>query len=194
MAVKSNFASGDVLNASDVNTYLTNGGLVYITQTLVTSGTSSSISFNNVFTSTYDNYRIIFDSWQPSTAGTDLVFRLRNSGTDRTGGNYNSIVTGIYQNSTSTNFTQANGSYLFLGLYNSLNTDPYATASIDVYNPQRNDRTFFTGLSAFYNGQLGSRTLAGVYWVADQNDGFTLLPTAGNITTLRVRVYGYRQA
>jgi len=34
----------------------------------------------------------------------------------------------------------------------------------------------------------------GVHWVSNQNDGFTLSAVTGNITTVRVRVYGYRQA
>ena len=52
MAVKT-FSVGETLTASDTNTYLTNGGLVYITEG--TASNTSAVDVNSVFSSTYDN-------------------------------------------------------------------------------------------------------------------------------------------
>ena len=53
MAVKT-FTTGEVLTASDTNTYLANAGLVYITSTSV--GTGGSLTVSNCFSATYNNY------------------------------------------------------------------------------------------------------------------------------------------
>lgn len=194
MAVKSNFASGDVLTASDTNTYLTNGGLVYVTQTLVSSGSATSVSFNNCFTSTYDNYRIVIDSFQPSIAARGLNIRLRASGVD-TATNYVYAVRGLYVDGTSAdNFSNA-ATFYDTSVYNSATTIAIGSASIDVFNPAKAERTFFLNNSCLYNAQFGAR-----FGIGEQNDltafdGFTLLLSGtGNITTLRCRIYGYRQA
>lgn len=194
MPVKSNFAAGDVLTASNVNTYLTNGGLVYVTQTLVSSGSATSVSFNNCFTSTYDNYRIVIDSFQPSVAARGLNLRLRVGGVD-TATNYVYAFRGLYVDGTSAdNFSNA-ATFYDTAVYNSTTTIAIGSAAIDVFNPARTERTFFSNNSSLYNAQFGAR-----FGIGEQNDstafdGFTLLLSGtGNITTLRCRVYGYRQA
>ena len=72
MAVKT-FAAGDVLTASDTNTYLNNGGLVYITGASLTGTTAN---FDNCFSSTYDNYQIVL-SGTGSTVGNVINCQLR---------------------------------------------------------------------------------------------------------------------
>jgi len=81
MAVKT-FTTGEVLTASDTNTYLNNGGLVYITTGTAAAG-ASTLSVNNCFSSTYENYRLVISSADGS-ANTGLYMRTRNAGTDRT--------------------------------------------------------------------------------------------------------------
>lgn len=194
MAVKSNFAAGDILTASQVNTYLTNGGLVYITQSIVSSGSATSVSFNNCFSSTYDNYRIVIDSFQPSIAARGLVLRLRNAGVDLAT-NYIYAARGLYTDNTSADTNSAAATFADTYIYNSTNTIAIGAATIDVFRPQKADRTFFVLNACTYNAQFGSRS-----GIAEQNDltacdGFTLLMTGtGNISTLNVRVYGYRNA
>ena len=71
MAVKT-FTTGEVLTASDTNTYLANSGLVYVTSTTVGSGVSS-VTVSNCFTSTYDNYRIIWAGGTTSASGSGYI-------------------------------------------------------------------------------------------------------------------------
>ena len=64
MAIKT-LTSGEVLTASDTNTYLNNGGLVYIAEGSATN--TSALDVNSVFSSTYDNYRVVLQTASRST-------------------------------------------------------------------------------------------------------------------------------
>ena len=195
MAVKSNFASGDVLTASDVNTYLTDGGLVYITQTLVSSGSATSVSFNNVFSSTYDNYRIVIDGFQPSTAGRGLYMRMRVGGVDATAADGQFAYRGLYTDGTSADANGASQTYMNTGVYNSLNSVALNSSVIDICNPFKTERTFANVNSILFNSAYGTRNGMMAWTAVTSYDGFTLyLNSTGNITTLRIRVYGYRNA
>ena len=65
MAVKT-FTSGEVLTASDTNTYLNNGGLVYVKSQTIGSAVSS-INVTSAFDSTYDIYAITVTGGAGST-------------------------------------------------------------------------------------------------------------------------------
>jgi hypothetical protein len=57
MAIKT-FTTGEVLTASDTNTYLANAGLVYVKSQTIGTGVSSVI-VSDCFTTDYDNYKIV---------------------------------------------------------------------------------------------------------------------------------------
>ena len=73
MAVKT--FTNEQLTASDTNTYLANSGLVYITSATV-SGTPSSLSVPNCFSSTYDHYRIVFNGITFSASGFSYTVQV----------------------------------------------------------------------------------------------------------------------
>lgn len=188
MAVKT-FTSGAVLTASDTNTYLNNGGLVYIGSTSYTNATA--VNVNNVFTSTYRNYLIV-GSHNPSASLDGFRMRLRASGTDQTGANYQYTSARLYTNNlidstgAGTNFTLlANG-----GPGNAI-----FGYQILVYSPQISDRTIWQ-----FDAVNFEAVSAGVRWwsmggynATYQADGFTLYPTTGTTTwTGQLQIYGYR--
>jgi hypothetical protein len=80
MAIKT-FTTGEVLTASDTNTYLANSGLVYVTSTTF-SGTT--VNVNNCFSATYDNYRVLIEV-ATITGNVVPVVQMRTS-TTNTGG------------------------------------------------------------------------------------------------------------
>lgn len=193
MAIKT-FTSGEVLTASDTNTYLTNGGLRYITETLITAGSATSVSFNNVFTSTYDNYQIVIDGFTPSVANRAIDFRLRVGGVDAAGAtDYPNAFLGLTAAGVAANFTSTGINFGSTGLYNSSTTIPYGASILTVYNPARAVRTFVNVHAQLFDAQLFHRTGSFQHNLATAYDGFTLF-SGNSITTLRVRVYGYRQA
>jgi len=195
MAVKSNFASGNVLTASDVNTYLTNGGLVYITETSA-SGSATTLSINNCFSASYNNYRILIDYFQPATAARTVFMRLRSGGTDATGADYYFALAGYFTTAAAvSDFNLAGTTSMTTGLYNSGNTLGLGAASIDLYAPFKTERTYGLVHSAGYDSNFFYRTGIIEHNLTNSYDGFTLLLSGtGNITNLRVKVYGYRQA
>jgi hypothetical protein len=192
MAIKT-FTSGSVLTASDTNTYLNNGGLVYITQGELTSSTAALI-FNDVFSSTYDNYRIVIDRYRPVNTLQALMMRLRVSGADKAA-NYNYSQSGLYQDGSSTNNSSGAVAVNQIDvLFNSLNIVALGSCVMDIMAPQKVERTFMTYQSIIYNSQYGNRNSYAVHQVEEQSTGFSLFAAAGNTTTLRCKVYGYRNS
>jgi hypothetical protein len=156
------------------------GGITFIAAE--TFSAVSSVSFNNVFTSTYRNYLVLFD-WTGS-ANNSCKIRLRASGTDETGSNYNTqrflavnTSTGVYRvPGTSWEIMEqsvnANGGYMYF------------------FNPQTSNKT--TGqYSGYSNGDTAIEYLVGsnIYNASTSFDGFTFFPTSGTATGA-IRVYG----
>ena len=142
----------------------------------------ASQSLNNVFTSTYENYKILVNVFPTSTADT-CTFRLRASGTDTTS-NYESGRLGY------------NGSVTFNGLNTSGTDDWYVgydattTAScvdMTIFRPQIAARTQFMAI-----GNTGSMTIqmtGGTQTDSTSFDGFTIAVVTGTFTG-NVSVYG----
>jgi hypothetical protein len=194
MAIKT-FTAGSVLTASDTNTYLANAGLDYITEVLVTAGGSPTVTINNCFSATYDNYRIVVDDWQPSSASQSLDCRLRVSGADASGADYAGSYTGIYLDGTSAAANYSAGTRMQLATFNSSTTLPVGSCTFDLIAPFRAQRTYALGVAILFNAQFGTRQFFGVHGLSTSYTGLTFLPNvAGNLTKLRVRIYGYRQA
>jgi hypothetical protein len=192
MAIKT-FTSGSVLTASDTNTYLNNGGLVYITQGALTSSTAA-LTFNDVFSSTYDNYRIVVDQFRPVNTLQSCNIRLRVSGAD-IAANYNYSASGLYQDGSSTNNSSGAVAVNQVDiLFNSLNVVGLGSCVMDIMAPQKLERTFMTYQTILYNSQYGNRNGYAVHQVEQIATGFSLFAASGNTTTLRCKVYGYRNS
>ena len=192
MAIKT-FTSGSVLTAADTNTYLTNSGLVYIAQGELTSSTAS-LTFNDVFSSTYDNYRIVIDRYRPVNALQALYMRLRVGGAD-IAANYNYSASGLYQDGSSTNNSSGAVAVNQIDVtFNSLNTVGLGSCVMDIMAPQKTERTFMTYQTIIYNSQYGNRNGYAVHQIEQAATGFSLFAAAGNTTTLRCKVYGYRNS
>jgi len=195
MAVKSNFAAGNVLLASDVNTYLTNGGLVYITETSVTSGGSTSI--NNCFTSTYTSYCLVATFLTTTASAFELCLRLRASGVDTSTGYYGG-VTRVDIAAGTINVAAMNNTAQFQTGCIAANAGR-AHSVIQITAPQQAQYTNISCQStdsrsgSGYGGVNSGGTLSNT----TQYDGITFAAGAwatGVISNLKVTVYGYRQA
>jgi len=162
------------------------GGSASATGGEVTFTGVTSVSLNGVFTSAYDNYRIMFNAERGTSGNTNL--RLRASGTDDTGSNY---VVGRYY--VGVNISQAAGSQ-----NNSTNADwdflncqsgTVSGCSVDLFSPQKSTTTagnFISG-GSFLDIFGYSHTQTTSY------DGLTVFVTASNMTGT-VRVYGYQNS
>ena len=186
MAVKT-FTTGEVLTAADTNTYLANGGLVYIGT--VSYSAAAAVNANSVFTSTYRNYRIV-GSHTPSSGIASFRMRLRASSTDQTGANYQFTSARLYTNNAQ---DASNAAQDYTQLANGGIANDLFCFAIDVFSPQINSSTVWTAdCSNFESASAGVRWWAmGGYKANYQADGFTLYPTSGTWTG-QLQVYGYR--
>jgi len=171
---------GDAIDAS-MNTALgtKKAGMVLLNTTSFSAVTSQS--FNNVFSATYDNYRILYNIATTNAADT-LSLRMRASGTDNTGAtNYRTsriIVTDVTTVSRqSTNLQQL-----------VTNCNLRCAGSIDVFNPFPNNETFTIAHSI--SGDSASNYITSGMRMVDNNsfDGFTII-CAANMTGA-ISVYG----
>ena len=190
MAIKT-FTTGEVLTASDTNTYLANAGLVYVTSTTFT--TSSQVNVDNCFTSTYDNYLILIKN-HGSVAGGFTRWRLRVGGANAAGSDYYRY--GYTTTSASAGLTAYNGgaetSWLPNSEYGTTAAESCMT-EVSVYNPAlAANRTTMT--IEVNNSSGASRySLTGMHAQAVAYDGFSIIPNSGTITG-SLTVYGYRKA
>jgi hypothetical protein len=180
MAVKT-FTSGAVLTASDTNTYLTNGGLVYVTQQTV--GTAvASVTVTGAFNATFDSYRIIY------TNGVGSGISVINM-------TLGSTATGYYQSGAVVPFTGAsslnqvnNGtSWSPIGV---MATD-YANVVVEIHNPYLSKKTFATW---DYLYTVEYIRIGGYLNNTTSYTAFTLTPGGGTLTGGTITVYGYRKA
>ena len=170
------------------------GGGDFVLITAQTFSASSGVNVNSVFTSTYNNYKVIVNVTSTSTAN-DVDLRLRASGSDDTNSTYQytgvntySDIDTIYiqRNNGTTSFARAGGS-------GEDSADNGATNMIwEFFNPQASLRT---GVTYHVISSDGSRVIydsgVGIFDNTTSFDGFSLIVSTGNITG-KVYVYGYK--
>jgi hypothetical protein len=172
----------------------TPNGLVHIeTKTL----TGSSVSFDNVFSTTFNVFQIKI-AYAQSSAGY-LGFRLRAGGVDSTT-NYSGINVIGYHNGTSGivewegTATVTNAAYV---TYNGGGGTERTGATWDVFLPSESVRTMISG--TYSRNYAGTKSITGITGVTHTlntaYDGFTLFPVTGGGTfsSGTASVYGYRK-
>ena len=151
----------------------------------VTFSGASSVSLNDCFSSTYDNYRIVCDF--SSSTDQEVFFRLRASGSDLTSNVYRVgqlyVGVGIAQAFGSANNT------LSTSLVLSNNGSSFSAGFVaDVIAPNKAQAKFFnsqsTGRIAYFNvSQIQQATAY---------TGFTIFCTSATTISGTIRVYGMK--
>jgi hypothetical protein len=192
MAIKT-FTSGEVLTAANTNTYLANAGLVFVAQATAAAG-STSLVIDNCFSSTYQNYVIVYNI--TGYAAGPLYLQLRTgSGNDanadyawsRSYFRWDGLSSGAVSSMTDTSWTVGYCGGSVTTIENSVN----------VYNPNIADRTS-------YNCQMieiGANTASSFNQIANgqkqaltQFTGFSLVRFSTNTFGGTATVYGYRKS
>ena len=183
MAIKT-FTTGEVLTASDTNTYLANSGLVFVKSQTVGSGITT-VTVSNAFNSTYDNYRIIY-SGGGGSGGLYLTLQL------------GSVVTGYFGSLFGAAY--ATGGYIGIGLNNGANfpyaglaSTNYATMSVDLFGPNLAKSTNFSANWTFNLTSTGYSIFMGEEAGQSQHTAFTMGTSSGTISGGTITVYGYRK-
>jgi hypothetical protein len=154
---------------------------------LVTFTTGTAVSLNGVFTSTYQNYRIIAN-YNGSTTGDVLYIRVRASGTDASGGNYFGGINWASQGGSGV-INISSQTQIDMGRVSNLSG--VNGFSLDISNPQLARATRFNFQSTGYQPVSYFGFNGGViHTLNNAYDGFTIYPAAGNITGT-IQVFGY---
>lgn len=144
-------------------------------------------SFNNVFSSTYDNYLIVFNTLHSSDSG--LTLRLRVGGADASTSAYEwQRIRGV---SSTISTTAASSQTSFDIVVNSSGTS-YELGALHLFDPAKASATYLSVFSNYVTNSASIGSIGGRHNVSTSYDGFTLIPTAGNITGT-VSVYGYNK-
>lgn len=186
MAIKS-FSSGEILTASDTNSYLNNGGLVYIS-----GGTLSgaATNFASVFNSTYRDYRVVLTG--SLSAATDFCVQFL-VGTTPTTTSYWYAYTGLSGGNAAANQNGQNTNPCRTGASATGAGDTFSL-SMDVFAPNIASVTYFTAQSSNQQSDdFRARSGAGSCNVSTQFDGIRFLSAGGQTISGTVKIYGYRQ-
>jgi hypothetical protein len=150
-----------------------------------TVGTAvSSVTVSDVFSSEYQNYRIIYTDGGASST-SNISMKLGSTTT----GYYGYLTYGV---SSTTTLFGVNSNNTAAWNYIGDTTSNGATVDCDIFNPFLSIRT---QLSARYMGTAAGAAF-GIYNALLSNStsytSFTLTPGVGTITGGTIRVYGYR--
>jgi len=185
MAIKT-FTTGEVLTASDTNTYLANSGLVYVAST--TFSGSTGVEMSNCFSSTYDNYEVHTTLYGSGT--TNTVFQLMTgTNTKDTSAVYERV--GWYWTTAFTNFNGTGGTSWFNANHGTTAAQ-YSNSQTTIFRPNVSGvRTESRGQS--YAGDSGLITYATQFvTTTTAYTGLYLAPASGNITGT-ITIFGYRK-
>lgn len=186
MAVKT-FTTGEVLTAADTNTYLNNGGLVYVKSQTVGSSVSS-VTITSAFSADYDVYQIWYMGGTMSVAGSQVDVRLGSTAT-----NYRTNL--IYQVFGSATVLSAIGNadrWQFVGGEKNGVANGGCQCGFTLAGPFLTQRTFIT--SQMYGGDTTSGTTTGVLQDSTSYTSFQIIAGSGTISGGTITVYGYRKA
>ena len=170
------FASGDVLNASDMNAV----GLWLVKTQTVGTGVAS-VTVTGAFSADYDNYKVIYEG---GVGSTNITIDLQ-LGASTTGYNM-SLPYVVYGSGTPAGTSIVNGARFSLAGYGTVN---YATVNLDILGP---NKTQYTRVMGAYVGELESGSYGGVHKVNAAYTAFTMTSNFGTMTGGTIRVYGYR--
>jgi hypothetical protein len=160
-----------------------NVGLVHINTT--TFSAASTVSVDNVFTTTYDYYRVMI--FLTAGSNTYLNARLRVGGADNSTSNYASgQVYGAFGSTTLGNDNA--GTTLTSWRFGFSN--PNVSMACDIFNPRLATNTQFNGSLTRIDTQS---TMNGSFNATTAFDGLTLLPAVGTISG-NIKIYGYRNS
>jgi len=153
-----------------------------------------SVNINNVFTSTYDNYRIyIVDD---GSAGGTVLFsmKLRASGSD-TSTNYQSQAIKATNTTVSATKNELGNDEIYLGDGGS-STFPKSPLIFDINSPFTTSATGLMG-SVYLSRDVSASSpllqiVSGAHTSSTSFDGFTLI--LGNSSSGSIYIYGYAKA
>lgn len=182
MPIKTDWQNGDVLEASDVSSYLANAGLDFVTEVSVGDTSVSSVEVPDAFSATWTNYKIVYQGIDTSSMAA-IKFEFLDGNGDPVTTDYQSVAMRIGMGGTT--ITGESYSYCYVGQASSANS----YGSFDVFGPFATDYKYMSGdsiTSTYY------RRFGGLYTLSDSFTDFRFVGDAGTFRYGSIAVYGYR--
>jgi hypothetical protein len=164
---------------------VSSGALTLITAQTIGSGVSS-VAVTGVFSSTYDNYKIVVSGGTVS-AGANLSLQLGSTTT----GYYASYARVTYSTAAANLITDNNGSKF--ERFGAANTDGLA-ATCDVLSPNLAKNTFIAGTYIDPLTTSSAGPFGGFLNDTTAYTAFTIAASTGTFTGGTIRVYGYQNS
>jgi len=160
-------------------------GLVHINTTSFSAVASQSV--NDVFSSTYDNYKILITL--SSSMDTEMLIRLRANGSDNTVAS-SWFSQRLFAGSTTVSAATENKNYLS---NLPIRDNDYNSIDLNFYRPFLSVPTLFTMHNTYGSG-FGQITLfSGSNNQSSSFDGFTISKASGTISGV-ISIYGFRKS
>jgi hypothetical protein len=151
----------------------------------VTFSAASSVSLNDVFSATYDTYKIIIDVTKSTSLA--LILKLRVGGADNSSSLYQTQIQ-TYSNTTVGANRQTNTTSFQIG--NTSDSPEFGV--IEFLNPFAAKATAMSSkTNSTYSGTISSRYGDAGHNSTTSFDGFSVITSTGTITGT-IRVYGYK--
>jgi hypothetical protein len=182
MATPPDFTTGQVLTAAQMNAV----GM-WLVGTFTVSA-QSEIICSSVFSSDYDNYKIVYTL----PTNTNFIRMQLRDGSGNVATNYGTTNAGITDNSTSVSFLNSNAS-----TWNDtrwlISPNNVSFGTIEIFQPNLAANTFIDHTCSSVSGTNSNKLFgAGRHNANTQATGFRIFPDSGTFTAT-VRVYGYNQ-
>jgi hypothetical protein len=154
--------------------------------------TSSSVSVNNCFSSTYENYVLLLRLSASSQSST-IAARMRVSGTDATAADYNWQDVSGFGGTAGAGQSTGQTSFNFGTILNT-GADRYAYRW-DLYGPFASVKTMglYEGGYQNFQGTWLTNQINTLHNLSTSYDGITFYPSSGTISGT-IRVYGYKNS
>lgn len=189
MAIKT-FSTGEVLTASDTNTYLANSGLVYVYSATVGNNVGSFTPATAVFSSTYDNYLVMYTGGACSAQG-DIGMIL---GSTTSGYAHSVIYTGWSNAPTVAAAGAVSGAGAASWGRAGIAEPDSCYMRLDIASPNLPKRTIAWGSFVGSDSTRVGGSFSGFLANTTVYTNFTLTPSSGLLSGGVVSVYGYRKA
>ena len=160
-------------------------GLVFISRTTIGSAVSS-VTLSNIFSSAYDNYRILITG---GSGSSNQFIQFSFSGAATAAYNYQ-IVYGAWATGTAS-ASGASGTDPYFPYMGTMTTSSLQ-GCVDIQSPYLTEQTF---LGSFYArpGHIGAIS-ANVLDDTSSYTGLTVAPASGTFSDGNIDVYGYAKA
>jgi hypothetical protein len=158
----------------------------------VTFTGASSIALNTVFSSTYQNYKVIINI-TTTAADADLILRFRSGVTDNADNNSQWAYWLRNTSGSNLSFDGVNANYIFLGSMETYTNTSLTNIAFDVYNPFRTTETGGNVQISTVNtsGAVTMGTGGFIKGGSTSWDGFVFGSSNSTNITGTISVYGY---